>query len=221
MSGFWPHPLIQSKEQWEEKKAWTSMSHEPRKRPSWDDYFMDFCEVVSTRSTCDRKYCGAVLVQDNRIIATGYNGSLPGLEHCDESTSPFPRCDECGLPMTLAIEENMDHQPARRFFYCDGCQTSKLVLETDKPHNHDMEDGHCVRTVHAEVNAVAQAARVGHPTQGSTLYCNTRPCWKCFQTIVAAGVVEIIYRDEYRSTPGDRLTAAAEKIPGLTLRRYK
>jgi dCMP deaminase len=52
-------------------------------RPKWDDYFMSIAKIVATRSTCDRLRAGAVLVKNNRIISTGYNGAPPGLPHCD------------------------------------------------------------------------------------------------------------------------------------------
>jgi len=51
-------------------------------RPSWDEYFMDAAINASRRATCNRKHVGAVIVKDRNIIATGYNGSLPGDEHC-------------------------------------------------------------------------------------------------------------------------------------------
>jgi len=51
-------------------------------RPSWDDYFMAIAKIIAARGTCDRLYAGAVLVKNNRIISTGYNGSPPGLPHC-------------------------------------------------------------------------------------------------------------------------------------------
>lgn len=53
-------------------------------RPSWDEYFMAMTRIVATRSTCDRLHSGAILVKNNRIIATGYNGAPPHLPHCDE-----------------------------------------------------------------------------------------------------------------------------------------
>lgn len=53
-------------------------------RKDWDQYFMDIAFMVSERSTCPRLHVGAVLVQNRRIKATGYNGSPKGLPHCDE-----------------------------------------------------------------------------------------------------------------------------------------
>ena len=53
-------------------------------RASWDEYFMQIVEVVKTRSTCLRRQVGAVIVKDNRIITTGYNGAPSGLKHCTE-----------------------------------------------------------------------------------------------------------------------------------------
>ena len=54
-------------------------------RPSWDDYFMAIAKIIAARGTCDRLYAGSVLVKENRIIATGYNGSPAGLPHCDDA----------------------------------------------------------------------------------------------------------------------------------------
>lgn len=54
-------------------------------RASWDRYFMDIATVVASRSTCDRKHVGAVIVRDKTILSTGYNGSIRGMPHCTES----------------------------------------------------------------------------------------------------------------------------------------
>ena len=53
-------------------------------RQSWHEYFMTLARHVSTRATCDRLHAGCVIVKDKRILATGYNGSLPGADHCDD-----------------------------------------------------------------------------------------------------------------------------------------
>lgn len=52
-------------------------------RPTWDQYFMEIANIIATRSTCLRRSVGAVLVKNKRIIATGYNGTLTKLPHCD------------------------------------------------------------------------------------------------------------------------------------------
>ena len=54
------------------------------KRENWDTYFMNIARMVATRSTCSRKAVGAVIVKDNTILATGYNGSMSGAPHCHD-----------------------------------------------------------------------------------------------------------------------------------------
>ena len=53
-------------------------------RPGWDSYFMMIAGVAASRSTCLRRRVGAVIVRDNHIISTGYNGAPKGLPHCGE-----------------------------------------------------------------------------------------------------------------------------------------
>lgn len=54
------------------------------KRISWDDYFFEIAEVVSKRSTCLRRRYGAVIVKNNKIISTGYNGASVGEPNCTD-----------------------------------------------------------------------------------------------------------------------------------------
>lgn len=61
------------------------------KRPSWDRYFMDIALVVASRSNCSRRHVAAVIVKDQRIISTGYNGTPRGIKNCDEGGCP--RCN--------------------------------------------------------------------------------------------------------------------------------
>jgi dCMP deaminase len=53
-------------------------------RPSWNEYFMDITYRVAMRSTCLRRRVGAIVVKDNRILCTGYNGPPTGIEDCWE-----------------------------------------------------------------------------------------------------------------------------------------
>ena len=116
-------------------------------RVSWKNYFMNIAREVATRSTCDRKHVGAVIVREKTILSTGYNGSIKGLPHCDDV----------------------------------GCE---------------MVDGHCVRTTHAEANAIVQAAKNGIQINQSEIYVTASPCYDCFKLIANAGI-KIIYYDEF------------------------
>ncbi len=118
-------------------------------RASWTEYFMKIAEQVATRSTCDRKHIGAVIVRDKTILSTGYNGSLRGAPHCDEA-------------------------------------------------GHDMENGHCVRTVHAEANAVAQAAKNGVRIDDAEIFVTASPCLTCFKLVANCGIRTVYFKEFYR-----------------------
>ena len=72
-----------------------------------------------------------------------------------------------------------------------------------------MEDGHCVATIHAEANAIIQAARNGVRIEGATCYVTASPCWNCFKVLVNAGVERIVYGEFYRD---DRIFAIAKQL---------
>ncbi|MBR4465251.1 cytidine/deoxycytidylate deaminase family protein [bacterium] len=62
----------------------------------------------------------------------------------------------------------------------------------------DMVDGHCVATVHAEANAIIQAARNGVCIDGGDIYVTASPCWNCFKLIANSGIKRIFYGEFYR-----------------------
>ena len=125
-------------------------------RVSWDQYFMNIAAVVSSRSTCQRKFVGSVIVRDKTILSTGYNGSIRGMPHCDEA-------------------------------------------------GHDMEGGHCVGTIHAEANAIIQAAKNGVRIEGSEIYTTASPCWSCFKLIANSGIKRIYFGEFYRDEKSIRV----------------
>lgn len=63
---------------------------------------------------------------------------------------------------------------------------------------HLIENGHCVRTVHAEVNAVAQAAMNGTNISNSSIYLTASPCWFCFKILVNSGIKKIYFGEFYK-----------------------
>jgi dCMP deaminase len=63
---------------------------------------------------------------------------------------------------------------------------------------HLMVDGHCVRTIHAETNAIIQAALHGVSTRGSTCYVTHFPCVNCAKVLINAGIIRLVYCVAYR-----------------------
>lgn len=58
-------------------------------RPSWHEYFLMLAKLVSARSTCNSRKIGAIIVRNNRILATGYNGAVHGAPHCTDRGPDF------------------------------------------------------------------------------------------------------------------------------------
>lgn len=81
---------------------------------------------------------------------------------------------------------------------------------TDPEVGCEMEDGHCIRTVHAEANAVTQAARNGAIIRGTTLYTTASPCYLCAKMLVNAGIVGIVFGEHYR--PDNRCAKLFEGV---------
>jgi len=137
-------------------------------RPTWDEYFLKLAMLASERATCPRMHCGCVLVKDKNVIATGYNGSIPGGDHCEDV----------------------------------GC----LVV-----------DNHCIRTNHAEMNALMQAAKHGSSVAGATAYVTNMPCTTCAKALIAAGIKRIVIFSDFHDTLATEFFAKAnvkiDKIP--------
>jgi dCMP deaminase len=72
-----------------------------------------------------------------------------------------------------------------------------------------MENDHCVATIHAESNAILQAAKNGVMIDGATIYVTASPCWSCFKQIANAGLRRIVYGEFYRD---ERIFSVAERL---------
>ncbi|SEA96070.1 dCMP deaminase [Thalassobacillus cyri] len=62
-------------------------------------------------------------------------------------------------------------------------------------------DGHCVRTIHAEMNALLQCAKFGVATEGAEIYVTHFPCLHCCKAIIQAGITAVYYHADYRNHP--------------------
>ncbi len=86
--------------------------------------------------------------------------------------------------------------------HCDeiGHEMHKVV------HDDGHESMHCIRTIHAEQNALVQAARLGIALDGSTVYCKMVPCYVCAKLLMNAGIVEVVaFRDYHASAQSKRI----------------
>jgi len=85
------------------------------------------------------------------------------------------------------------------------------------PHCEDIgcvvEEGHCVSTVHAEANAILQAARNGVAIGGAEIYTTASPCWPCFKLIANSGIHRVYYGEFYR----DEKSLAVAREAGIEL----
>ena len=62
-------------------------------------------------------------------------------------------------------------------------------------------DNHCIRTIHAEMNALLQCAKFGVPTEGSDVYVTHFPCLQCCKAIIQAGIRTVFYAVDYKNHP--------------------
>lgn len=136
------------------------MDNKKSTRPSWDEYFLKLAMLISERATCPRMHCGCVLVRDKQILATGYNGSIPGDVHCEDA----------------------------------GCY---------------VVDNHCIRTIHAEMNAILQCSTHGVSTKGATAYVTNMPCTNCAKSLIAAGIKRVVVFSDYKDTLAEEFLGIA------------
>lgn len=84
---------------------------------------------------------------------------------------------------------------------------------TGMPHCTDvgclMIDGHCVRCIHAEQNAIIQAALHGISTKGAICYISASPCVHCAKMLMAAGIIRVVYGEEYTDSLGVQMLREA------------
>lgn len=125
-------------------------------RMSFDEYFMKIAYLVADRSTCLSRKVGAVVVRDNHIISTGYNGAPKGVTHCLD---------------TGCIRKERGIPSGERLDIC--------------------------KAVHAEQNAIIEAAYNGVSTKGASIYVTVTPCFTCAKMLINAGIKEIVIDGDY------------------------
>ena len=132
-------------------------------RPSWDKHWLEIASVISKRSTCLRRRFGAVIIRDNIILSTGYNGAPRSTPNC--------------IDLRKCYRKEKNIKPGTHYEKC--------------------------RALHAEANAIINAAREGAVIKDTVLYLhgenfdgtlfkNIKPCKMCRRMVINAGINKVV-----------------------------
>lgn len=142
-----------------------------------DETFLVMAGMLSLLGTCDRKKVGAIITRQGRCVSWGFNGAPPGMPHCSENAHGW------ATPIRHPNDE--------------------LIVQSFQAEWDMMLQEHgCRNATHAEANALSFAARSGISTEGGTCYVTVSPCDVCARLLLAAGIEEVIYAEEYRDRRG-------------------
>lgn len=143
------------------------------------DYFMKVADVTAQLSTAVRLKVGSVIVRDERILATGYNGTPTGWDNTCEDREYM----DSTAGGWLSPEEIWERWPLEDHM-------GRYRLKT-KP-----------EVLHSEANALTKIARSTESSEGATLFCTHAPCMQCAKLIYQSGISSVYYRNNYRDNDG-------------------
>lgn len=154
------------------------------------EYYMGLADNTAKLSSARRLQVGCVIVRDQHILATGYNGTPTGWDN---------NCED--LEFTY---DERDTHASGDWKYDE--QTKQWFRLKTKP-----------EVLHAESNGLMKIARSTESSSGATLFCTHAPCMECSKLIYQAGIKKVYYRDAYRSTKGiDFLTKGGIEVEQYT-----
>ena len=153
---------------------------------SHDGYYMSLAKQVETGANCKGSQVGAVVVLDNRVVSTGYNGTPDQFTNCLDGGCV--RCKDSQLSKQGRSDEMSDRS-----------HTSGKALDV------------CI-CVHAEQNAFLSAARTGVVLAGGLLYTTLSPCFSCLKESLQIGIKRIVYLSEYGKLENIQLANQYEEL---------
>jgi dCMP deaminase len=148
-------------------------------KPKFIDYFMKFAELTSSLSYARRLKVGAVIVNGDQTIGTGYNGMPSGWEN-DCEYKDYMSVDAGGWLSPDEIESQWPYEDEKGRY--------RWVTKPE--------------VLHAESNAIAKVSRSTESSKGATLFCTHAPCIDCAKLIYQAGIETVYYKETYRSEDG-------------------
>lgn len=148
------------------------------------DYYMKMAEITADLSSAVRLKVGTIIVRDNQVLATGYNGTPSGWDNeCED------RVWDSGAGGWLDLEEFDEKYPYEGWH--EGAQRNVRYGLKTKP-----------IVLHSEANAILKIARSTESSEGATLFCTHAPCLDCAKLIHQSGISSVYYRNTYRETTG-------------------
>lgn len=141
----------------------------PFKRPSKARYYLDIAGVVSSRSTCLRRQYGAVIVKNDRIIATGYNGAARGRENCCDAGECWRLAN--GIPHGEQYEK---------------CQAVHAEMNAIVSASSENMYGATLYLAGFEVDEFGMRSKIINP----------KPCEMCERVIINAGIKNVVVTEE-------------------------
>jgi dCMP deaminase len=146
-------------------------------KPRLIQAYMKTAETFAELSHAKRLHVGAIVVKDDRIISIGYNGMPAGWDN------------DCEYREYFYYGHNHGEYAADYFDQTD--EDGKMYRLKTRP-----------EVLHAERNALDKLAKGNEGGAGATMFITHAPCLECAKSIYGAGIQQVFYGEEYRSTDG-------------------
>jgi len=160
------------------------------------DYYMKIADITANLSYATRLKVGAVIVKNNQIIGTGYNGTPAGWDN---------NCENKIYPQVIMGDNEQHPDEFEKMFPHVNNEGVRYFLKT-KP-----------EVLHAEMNSLMKVTKSTESSEGATMFCTHAPCIDCAKAIYQSGIKTLFYKEEYRSDEGLKFLSRGE----VDVHRYK
>jgi dCMP deaminase len=148
-------------------------------KPKFQKLYNNIAHEVAKMSHARRLQVGAVIVKDDRVISMGYNGMPAGWEN---------NCEFKNYDLSRDFDGNYFANSYKEYPFED--ERGRYKLQT-RP-----------EVLHAEMNSLMKLAKSTESGEDASMIVTHAPCMECAKGIFQAGIKEVFYREDYRSTDG-------------------
>jgi len=161
---------------------------------------LGIAKTLSEDTKCKKLKVGAVIVRDKRIISSGVNGSLKNFSNKCEDT--FIECPKCGK---FIPTEDFNENETLSNMLSYNCDCNYRLNYEEENFKRRFIYNTLPHIIHAEENAIIFAAKHGINIDDSSIYVTHLPCMSCARMIIASGIKEVFYIDEYKNDDSKKL----------------